>query len=45
MKIDDKYTKDMTTVEAVKRMRGTKGSKVTLTIMREGFGNPRNFLW
>ena len=43
MKIDDKYTKDMTTVEAVKRMRGIKGTKVTLTIMREGFEKPKEF--
>ena len=43
MKIDEKYTKDMTTIEAVKRMRGIKGSKVTLTIMREGFEKPKEF--
>ncbi|HEY6874445.1 MAG TPA: S41 family peptidase [Geobacteraceae bacterium] len=43
MKIDDKYTKDMTTMEAVKRMRGPKGTKVILTIMREGFDKPKEF--
>jgi carboxyl-terminal processing protease len=43
LKIDDKFTKDMTTMDAVKRMRGTKGSKVTLTIMREGFDKPKEF--
>lgn len=43
VKIDEKFTKDMTTMEAVKRMRGTKGSKVTLTIMREGFEKPKEF--
>jgi carboxyl-terminal processing protease len=43
LKIDDKYTKDMTTMDAVNRMRGTKGTKVTLTIMREGFEKPKEF--
>jgi carboxyl-terminal processing protease len=43
LKIDDKYTKDMTTMDAVKRMRGTKGTTVTLTIMREGFEKPKEF--
>jgi carboxyl-terminal processing protease len=43
LKIDDKYTKDMSTMDAVKRMRGAKGSKVTLTIMREGFDKPKEF--
>ena len=43
LKIDDKYTKDLTTMEAVKRMRGTKGTKVVLTIMREGFEKPKEF--
>lgn len=43
LKIDDKFTKDMTIMDAVKRMRGTKGTKVTLTIMREGFDKPKEF--
>jgi carboxyl-terminal processing protease len=43
LKIDDKYTKDMTTMDAVNRMRGAKGTKVTLTIMREGFEKPKEF--
>ena len=43
LKIDDKFTKDMTTMEAVKRMRGAKGTKVVLTIMREGFEKPKEF--
>jgi carboxyl-terminal processing protease len=43
LKIDDKFTKDMTTMDAVKRMRGAKGSKVVLTIMREGFDKPKEF--
>jgi carboxyl-terminal processing protease len=43
LKIDDKFTKDLSVMDAVKRMRGTKGSKVTLTIMREGFEKPKEF--
>lgn len=43
LKIDDKYSKDLTVMDAVKRMRGTKGTKVTLTIMREGFDRPKEF--
>lgn len=42
-KIDDKFTKDLNINDAVKRMRGPKGSKVVLTIMREGFDKPKEF--
>jgi carboxyl-terminal processing protease len=35
-KIEDEFTKDMTLVDAVKRMRGPKGTKVTISIKREG---------
>ncbi len=43
LKIDDKFTKDLSITEAVKRMRGLKGSKVILTIMRDGFDRPKEF--
>lgn len=43
LKIDDKYTKDLTITDAVKRMRGSKGTKVVLTIMRESFERPKEF--
>ena len=43
LKIDDKFTKDLNINDAVKRMRGQKGSKVILTIMREGFDKPKEF--
>ena len=43
LKIDDRFTKDLTVMDAVKRMRGEKGTKVTLTIMREGFEKPKDF--
>src|SRR5208282_3222633 len=35
VKIDNDFTKDMTLTEAVKRMRGPRGTKVNLTIHRE----------
>jgi carboxyl-terminal processing protease len=35
-KIEDEYTKDMTLVDAVKKMRGLKGSKINISIKREG---------
>ncbi len=43
LKIDDKFTKDLSITESVKRMRGAKGSKVVLTIMREGLERPKEF--
>src|SRR6476661_7776846 len=36
IKIDGQFTKDMTLVEAVKKMRGPKGSRVVLSLKREG---------
>lgn len=42
-KIDDKFTKDLNINDAVKKMRGIKGTKVVLTIMREGFEKPKEF--
>ena len=35
-KIEDEFTKDMSLVDAVKKMRGLKGTKISLTIRREG---------
>ena len=35
-KIEDEFTKDMTLIDAVKKMRGLKGTKINLTIRREG---------
>lgn len=39
-KINDKITKGMSINDAVGMMRGEKGTKVTLTILREGNGPP-----
>jgi carboxyl-terminal processing protease len=36
IKIEGDFTKDMTLVDAVKRMRGPKGTKIHLTLRREG---------
>ncbi len=36
IKINGELTKDMTLMEAVKKMRGPKGTKITISIMREG---------
>lgn len=43
VKIDDKPTNDMTLMDAVKIIRGPKGSEVKLTIMREGADKPLEF--
>lgn len=43
VKVESKSTKDMTLMEAVKIIRGPKGTKVKLTIMREGVDKPLEF--
>src|SRR5512145_1365843 len=43
VKIDELSTKDMQLVDAVKRMRGKPGSKVTISIVREGWAEPKDF--
>ena len=43
IKIDGKLAADMTLPEAVKSIRGEKGTKVTLTVMREGVEKPLEF--
>lgn len=40
IKIDGESTKDISLMEAVKKLRGPKGTKVTLTILREGRNKP-----
>ncbi len=37
VKIEDEPTKDLTLMEAVKKLRGPKGTKVTISIHREGW--------
>jgi len=43
IKIDGELTKNVTLVDSVKRMRGPRGTKVTITIMREGLTKPKDF--
>jgi len=40
VKVDGNPTKDMTLIEAVKKLRGPKGTSVTLTILREESPGP-----
>lgn len=43
IKIDGKGTKDLTLMDAVKMMRGPKGTPVIITIARDTFTEPRDF--
>jgi len=42
IKIDGLSTKDMQLQDAVKRMRGRPGTKVTITVVREGWTEPKD---
>ena len=43
IRIDDQPTQDMSLMEAVQKMRGPKGTKVKLTIIRKGERKPLEF--
>jgi len=43
VKIGDKSTRDMTLDDAVRLMRGRRGTDVTISIMRKGFEKPKAF--
>ena len=43
LKINGEPTKNLTLMDSVKRLRGPRGTKVTITIMREGFTKPQDF--
>jgi carboxyl-terminal processing protease len=43
VKIEGITTKDLSLADAVKRMRGKPGTKITVTILREGWTEPRDF--
>ena len=43
VKIENESTKNMTMLDAVKRMRGKQGSMLRVSIMREGFKEPKVF--
>ena len=42
-KIEEEFTKDMSLVDAVKKMRGARGTKINLTIKREGVPDLMDF--
>jgi carboxyl-terminal processing protease len=44
LQIEDRPTKDMTIMEAVRLMRGKPGTQVNITIMRESFERPKPFV-
>ncbi|MFH0823779.1 MAG: S41 family peptidase, partial [Pseudomonadota bacterium] len=44
IKLDGELTRNINLHKAVKAMRGPKGTKVTLTIMREGFKKTRDYV-
>jgi carboxyl-terminal processing protease len=43
VQIEGKTTKNMTIMDAVKMLRGEKGTKVTISVMREGFTQIKDF--
>lgn len=43
IKVEGEPTKDMSLLDAVNKMRGPKGTPVTLTIFREGWKGPKEF--
>ena len=43
VKIEELLTRDMSLMEAVKLLRGPKGTQVTISIMRESFDKPKEF--
>ena len=43
VKIEGESTENMTLFDAVKKMRGPAGTKVTISIIREGFVEPEDF--
>ena len=43
IKVNEETTKDLTLMDAVQRMRGPRGTKVVLTVQREGAADPMVF--
>ena len=43
VKVNEESTKDLTLMDAVQKMRGPKGSKVSLTVQRDGVPDPLVF--
>ena len=43
IKVNGESTKEMSLVDAVKKLRGPEGSAVTISIFRQGFAEPKDF--
>ncbi|MDH5478991.1 MAG: S41 family peptidase [Nitrospinota bacterium] len=43
VRVDGESTFDMSLMEAVRKMRGKRGTEVVITIVREGFDQPKDF--
>ncbi len=43
VKVAGEYTKDMTLMDAVKKMRGPRGTEVTISILRKGLEKPKDY--
>ncbi len=43
VKIEKESTRDMTVIDAVKRLRGEPGTKVTISVLREGLSEARDY--
>ncbi len=43
IKVDGESTRDITLMDAVKKMRGPKGTPVTITIMRDDLESPKDY--
>ena len=43
VKIEEESTENMSLLDAVKKMRGPAGTTVTISIMRKGFSEPKDF--
>ncbi|MBM2828942.1 MAG: ctpA-2 [Actinobacteria bacterium] len=43
VRIEKEPTRDMSVMDAVKRLRGEPGTKVTITIVREGLSEPKSY--
>jgi carboxyl-terminal processing protease len=44
VQIDGKSTKDITIMEAVKKLRGPKDTKVTISVIRENMAKPKDYM-
>ncbi len=43
VKVDGDSTKDMSLMDAVKKIRGPKGAEIIISVMRKGFNRPKDF--